>query len=65
MVKAKEGEIISPLFTAVLSARISRHLITSRLFPGLARNISFTERELQVMEQALRLATKVLQEGRA
>jgi hypothetical protein len=60
----KHGELTSPLMTAVLAARIARHRTAAELFPGLARDVSFTERELQIIEQALRLATKMLQEGR-
>lgn len=62
MVKGKDGEITSPLLTALLARRVATRLETERLFPGLAKPIDFNIRELQVIEQALRLATKMIQE---
>ena len=60
----KHGEIISPLMTALLSARVARHLKTGQLFPGAEPPpLNFNERELQVIEQSLRLATRALQNG--
>lgn len=62
MVKAKEGEITSPLITAVLAARVVNNINMNQLFPGNARPLQFTERELKVVHQALVLATRMLQE---
>jgi hypothetical protein len=61
--KPKDGEITSPLITAILAARVARHRETERLFPGCARPIQFTERELKIVEQCLRLATQTIQKG--
>lgn len=58
----KQGEITSPLMTAVLAARIKTFLKTEELFPGHAHPIGFSARELQIIEQALRLATKMMEE---
>jgi hypothetical protein len=60
--KPKQGEVTSPLITAILAKRVATHRETERLFPGCARPMMFTERELQVIEQALRLATNMLQQ---
>jgi len=59
----KHGEITSPLITAVLANRVKTRLDTERLFPGMSRPLDFNERELQIIEQALRLATRALQQG--
>ncbi len=58
---AKKGEIISPLMTAVLAARVKTFLKTEELFPGHAHPLGFNRRELQVIEQSLRLATKMME----
>lgn len=58
----KQGEITYPLLTAVLAKRIATFLKTEAMFPGHAHPIGFSGRELQVIEQALRLATKMMQE---
>lgn len=57
----KYGEITSPLLTAVLAARIKTYRETQYLFPGLARPLQLNDRELQVIEQSLRLATKAME----
>ena len=62
----KHGEITSPLITAILAKRIATRRETNRLFPGCARPLDFNDRELQVIEQSLRLATNMLlQQGKA
>ena len=61
--RVKHGEVTSPLMTALLAARVARHLSTEKMFPGMAHPVDFNTRELQVVEQALRLATKMLQES--
>jgi hypothetical protein len=60
----KHGEITSPLITAILANRIAIRLETEHLFPGLSKPLDFNERELKIIQQALRLATRALQEGR-
>lgn len=61
--RAKEGEITSPLLSAVLAARVRRYLVTESMFPGNARKPEFTDREWNIVDQALRIATKMLQEN--
>lgn len=60
--KAKQGEIAIPLITSVLAKRIATRRETERLFPGCAPPLDFTDRELQVIEHTLKLATTMLQQ---
>jgi len=57
----KHGEITSPLVTAVLAERVKTYRETEQMFPGCARPLQLNDRELQVIEQSLRLATKMME----
>jgi len=60
--RAKNGEVTSPLITTQLAGRIATRRETNRLFPECMRQLEFTDRELEVIEQSLRLATSMLQQ---
>ena len=57
----KHGEITSPLITAILAKRIATHRKTVMLFGAAARPLELNDREWQIVEQSLRLATKMME----